>query len=216
MIHPSIHPPQGRPAKEVSNGSANDVCQSMKQSIVGRVPVLGTLGFVMSEMLVADFFFRYQSRKEKPGKVLKLDDFLRILPLGNHVFSPFWENMLYMLELFPRILSKSKKKGLGWWRKTNGLRRGVFFVWEVSNIDVWSTRHPVTVSTGQDYYIFSRESLYTFICNTYWVGSRSDIHYFYHYLRKMNRFWLIYVFQMGWNHHRSHRTKIKYYVHWKL
>lgn len=69
------------------------------------------LGFCNVGNVGRRFFFRYQSRKEKPGKVLKLDDFLRILPLGNHVFSPFWENMLYMLELFPRILSKSKKKG---------------------------------------------------------------------------------------------------------
>ena len=106
--------------------------------------------------------------------------------ISSHHFGRFF------LELFPRTLSKSKKKGWDDGERQMGCVVVFFFVWEVSNIDVWSTRHPVTVTTGQDYYIFSRESLCTFICNTYWVGSRSNIHYFYHYLGKMNRFWLIY------------------------
>ena len=60
----------------------------------------------MSDMLVENFFSPPIPQK-KPGKLLKLDDFLRILPLGNHFFH-HWDECF---ELFPRILSKSKKKG---------------------------------------------------------------------------------------------------------
>lgn len=101
MIHPS---PKGRPAKEVSNGSANDVCQSMKQSLVGRVPVLGTL-VQMSKIVCPRIC---ATNPKKTWEVVEIKDLLRMFAMGKQFFSPFGR---ICLKLFPRTLSKSKKKG---------------------------------------------------------------------------------------------------------
>ena len=159
MIHPSSR--QGRPAKEVSNGSANDVCQSMKQSIVGRVPVLGTL--VSNVENVGRIFF-FATNPKKTRKLLKLDEFFGDSVIGKTFFSHHFGEYVIYVGTVSTDLKQIQEKGVG-------------------------STHPPSNSHHQSGLLnLYRESLYILICHSCWVGSRSNIRYFYHYLGKMNRF----------------------------